>query len=68
MGKKTKPFIVDQNTENWEGWRDPRTGVRLAPGAFQNWPSKNDEAYYTTLKVQGAKVQRSEEIKHSSHR
>lgn len=26
-------------------WIDPRTGIRLAPGATQNWPSKSDEQY-----------------------
>ncbi len=40
-----KPFIVPQNTETAEGWRDSRTGLRLAPGAVQNWPSAKDEEY-----------------------
>ena len=24
-------------------WHDARTGMRLAPGAIQNWPTKQDE-------------------------
>lgn len=40
-----KPFIVPQNTESTEGWRDPRTGIRLAPGGTQNWPTNEDEVY-----------------------
>lgn len=49
MSRKHKPYILEQNTESTEGWRDPRTGVRLAPGALQNWPNASDQAYAKTV-------------------
>ena len=42
--------ILPQNTEAKEGWRDLRTGIRLAPGAIQNWPTKQDEMYIDKLR------------------
>lgn len=45
MRSRDKPFILPQNTESTEGWRDKRTNIRLAPGAVQNWPTKDDEQY-----------------------
>jgi len=44
-----KVSILTQNTEYEEGWRDVRTGIRLADGAIQNWPTKDDEKYIKTL-------------------
>ena len=41
--------IPEQNMEKTEGWRDLRTGIRLAPGAIQNWPTKQDEMYLNKL-------------------
>jgi hypothetical protein len=26
-------------------WRDPKTGTRLAPGAIQNWPTREAERW-----------------------
>lgn len=48
FSKHTK--IAEQNTEGTEGWRDLRTGIRLAPGAIQNWPTKQDEMYLGKLR------------------
>jgi hypothetical protein len=28
--------------EQQSDWRDPRTGIRLAPGAIQNWPTHSE--------------------------
>lgn len=32
-------------TRHESEWYDPRTKLRLAPGAMQNWPSKEDDKY-----------------------
>jgi len=32
------------------GWSDPRTGIRLAPGALQNWPTREDDRHIEKLK------------------
>ena len=54
--KPSKPFITEQNTEAQEGWRDPHTGLRLAPGAVQNWPDKEDERYIQYLYAHGCPI------------
>jgi hypothetical protein len=61
--KTVKSFIVEQNTEAQEGWRDPHTGLRLAPGAVQNWPDKDDEKYIKYLYANGCPMS-SQSVSH----
>jgi hypothetical protein len=44
-------------------WIDPRTGIRLAPGATQNWPSKSDEQYIKAERRAATAVARAQELK-----
>lgn len=55
--KPPKPFTLEQNTEGHEGWRDPYTGLRLAPGGIQNWADKEDERYIKYLHIYGSPLQ-----------
>lgn len=54
--KPVKFSIVEQNTEAQEGWHDPHTGLRLATGAVQNWPDKEDEQYIKYLYTHGCSI------------
>lgn len=62
MGRERKPYISPQNTESEEGWHDPRTGLRLAPGALQNWPCKKDEDYIKTTHKKLERAERSNSV------
>ena len=44
-------------------WVDPRTGIRLAPGAKQNWPSKSDEAFIKAERRAMIAMKRLDELK-----
>ena len=54
--KKYKPLEVFDYVASSEAvWRDRKTGILLAPGAVQNWPTKAEEMWiveeYRALQV-----------------
>ena len=49
MGRTHKSRFAQQLVDAENVWRDPTTGLRLAPGAIQNWPTRKDEAYLKHL-------------------
>ena len=37
--------VFDYVRTSESDWRDPTTGIRLAPGAIQNWPTREMERW-----------------------
>lgn len=50
MGKHHKPKAVHNfMSSNENKWRDPRTGIVMAPGAVRAWPTKAEDAMIEQL-------------------
>ena len=43
-------------------WNDRRTGIRMAPGAVQNWPTRGEEKYIEHTRRLVADVRRQSDV------